>query len=276
MKKEEIKNYEEIEELLDYTAYDDLESIRTEDFREWLLAQTIALTDYYADEMLNENDVLKFINYAHNIFSNALENSEEFINGKKVLKVSANPIYWDGEKVFFHSEFYAFKNIKNIEFLNEFESFGKAKLLEAMTGLDQEFPPDYLTIFEYREDEYLLERDWGGDLEYYTMDEALEEWMTGYEEEMLIENENADSDDIETVFKLQGYQVVILERSRFLDHSHLDEIEKYLQEGYKLIRNVDFKYIEKAEELNKKGGWYDNVRSVETFVNNCLYTTLVK
>ena len=145
-----------------------------------------------------------------------------------------------------------------------------------MTGLDQEFPPDYLTIFEYREDEYLLERDWGGDLEYYTMDEALEEWMTGYEEEMLIENENADSDDIETVFKLQGYQVVILERSRFLDHSHLDEIEKYLQEGYKLIRNVDFKYIEKAEELNKKGGWYDNVRSVETFVNNCLYTTLVK
>ncbi|BAB80808.1 hypothetical protein [Clostridium perfringens] len=276
MTKEQLT--EELEGILEKRWWADLEWVKTEDFRLSLLKEVITLTDYYKDTMLTEDDVLKLINYSFDIFNIALENSKEYIDDKKVLKVAANPCYWDGEKVFFHGEEYGFTSIKNIELFKSLELGEKISLLEAMTGLDQEEKPEYLCLFEYKEDEYLLERDWSGDLEYYTLDEAIDEWMGNDEENMIEESKYVDEDSyyIQLLLELQGYQVVILERSRFLDHSHLDEIYKYLKEGYKLIRAVDLAYVEKAEKLDKQDGWYDNERSMQTFVNNCLYTTLVK
>lgn len=278
MKKQELTNkidISEIEALLDYVGVDDLESLKTEDFRSELLKETITLTDYYANEMLTEENVLKLINYSYDIFNKALECSDKYIDGKKALMVTANPCYWDGEKVFFHSEeTCSLSNIKNIELFKSLESDYKVSLLEAMTGLDQEFPPDYLCVFEYREDEYLLERDWSGDLEYYTIDDAMDEWINS-DDNVIEESERVDyySDDIKLLLELKGYEVVILERTRFLEHSHLNEIEEYLEEGYKLIRDVDIAYVEKAEEVKD---WHDNEISMKIFVNNCLYTTLVR
>lgn len=276
MTKEQLT--EELEGILEKRWWADLEWVQTEDFRLSLLKEVITLTDYYKDTMLTEDDVLKLINYSFDIFNTALENSKEYIDDKKVLKVAANPCYWDGEKVFFHGEEYGFTSIKNIELFKSLELGEKTSLLEAMTGLDQEEKPEYLCLFEYKEDEYLLERDWSGDLEYYTLDEAIDEWMGNDEDNMIEESKYVDEDSyyIQLLLELQGYQVVILERSRFLDHSHLDEIYKYLKEGYKLIRAVDLAYVEKAEKLDKQDGGYDNERSMQTFVNNCLYTTLVK
>ncbi|ELC8402627.1 hypothetical protein ACSXCS_16455 (plasmid) [Clostridium perfringens] len=276
MRKEQLT--EELEGILEKRWWADLEWVKTEDFRLSLLKEVITLTDYYKDTMLTEDDVLKLINYSFDIFNTALENSKEYIDDKKVLKVAANPCYWDGEKVFFHGEEYGFTSIKNIELFKSLELGEKTSLLEAMTGLDQEEKPEYLCLFEYKEDEYLLERDWSGDLEYYTLDEAIDEWMGNDEDNMIEESKYVDEDSyyIQLLLELQGYQVVILERSRFLDHSHLDEIYKYLKEGYKLIRDVDLAYVKKAEKLDKQDGWYDNEISMKTFVNNCLYTTLVK